>query len=121
MNVETPLIISFSMKVVAVSAGYGHSLFLMEDGTVQAAGRNTEGQLGDGTMVSRSTPAAVSLPANASAISAGYDFSYFLTDSGEAWAVGQNLGGQLGTAGAAAGQTQTTPARVLTNIKALAA
>jgi len=95
-----------------VSAGYGHSLFLLENGTVEAAGWNRYGQLGDGTTFSRSSRIAVVIEGNpvVTAIAAGYDFSYFLTQEGTVFAVGQNLGGQLGDG---TRRTQWTPVKVL--------
>lgn len=38
-------------NVIAISGGWEHSVVLKGDGTVWAAGRNLEGQLGDGTTV----------------------------------------------------------------------
>lgn len=38
---------------------YSSTMFLLKDGTVRAAGYNNGGQLGDGTIVDRSTPVAV--------------------------------------------------------------
>src|SRR5208282_1515026 len=38
-----------SSNVTAISAGYGHSLFLKSDGSLWAMGENEYGQLGDGT------------------------------------------------------------------------
>jgi alpha-tubulin suppressor-like RCC1 family protein len=49
-------------NVVAVSAGFEHSLALLSDGTVRAWGNNREGELGDGTMINRSVPAPISVP-----------------------------------------------------------
>lgn len=45
--------------VTAIAAGYGHSLALRSDRTVLAWGRNSEGQLGDGTFTNRSVPVRV--------------------------------------------------------------
>ena len=39
--------------VVALAAGYRHSMVLKTDGSVWATGRNDEGQLGDGTTIQR--------------------------------------------------------------------
>jgi alpha-tubulin suppressor-like RCC1 family protein len=84
-------------NISEVAAGYSHSLFLTDQGKVWAAGYNNVGQLGDGTLISRSTPVEVQgLPGKVAAIAAGYDFSYFLMESGKVFATGQNLGGQLG-------------------------
>ena len=46
-------------RVVAISAGTQHSLALRNDGTVYAWGCNDDGELGDGTFVSKNTPVQV--------------------------------------------------------------
>ena len=46
-------------KVVQVAAGYNHTMFLMADGTVKGVGDNSQGQLGDGTTINRTTPVSV--------------------------------------------------------------
>jgi alpha-tubulin suppressor-like RCC1 family protein len=48
-------------NVVAVAAGYYHSMFVKGDGSLWTAGRNTDGQLGDGSMV-HSTNQPVPVP-----------------------------------------------------------
>ena len=45
----------FSGGAKAVAAGGGHSIVLKQDGSVWSTGRNMYGQLGDGSMVSKST------------------------------------------------------------------
>jgi len=87
-----------NVSVTGVAAGYAHSLILLSDGTVLAAGLNSAGQLGVGTQVSKNTFVPVDFDAaeKATKIAAGYDFSYVLTNSSKVLATGQNLGGQLG-------------------------
>jgi alpha-tubulin suppressor-like RCC1 family protein len=57
--------------VAAVSAGSGHSLALLKDGTVRAWGENEFGQLGDGTTMDRDRPVVVQGVRNAIAIASG--------------------------------------------------
>jgi len=45
--------------IIAVTAGFGHTVAVKEDGTVWAWGYNWYGQLGDGTMENKSTPVQV--------------------------------------------------------------
>ena len=54
-----------------ISAGMDHSLRLKSDGTVWAWGRNSFGQLGDGTLADRLTPVKVSGLTGVVAISGG--------------------------------------------------
>ncbi|MEU8542435.1 Ig-like domain repeat protein [Streptomyces sp. NPDC048717] len=86
------------VHVVAVSAGWAHSLALTSDGRIFGWGQNYYGQLGDDTFTERSTPVEVDLPAGveATAISAGGEFSLALTSDGRVLAWGYNRSGQLG-------------------------
>ncbi|WP_158621722.1 MopE-related protein [Corallococcus aberystwythensis] len=89
----------------AVAAGAYHSLALREDGGVWSWGRDTEGQLGQGTssQTPRPVPAPVSLPRPMKAIAAGAGHSLSLDVDGYVWAWGRNTRGQAGVA------TSTTP------------
>jgi alpha-tubulin suppressor-like RCC1 family protein len=75
-----------------------HSLFLKTDGTVWGSGYNEKGQLGDGTLVSKSTPTQVSSLSGITAISAGEHHSLFLKNDGTVWGTGDNYYRQLGDA-----------------------
>lgn len=110
-NVTTP-------HVLAVAAGYGHSVFLLSDGSVRAVGLNNQGQLGDGTMTSTDTVVAPSLGEPVVAIAAGHDFTYFLTQSGDVYATGNNFGGQLGDG---TRESRTSPVKVLSDVTAISA
>ena len=80
----------------AVAAGGYHSLALKADGTVWAWGWNAFGQLGDGTVTSRTRPMQVTgLPPIAS-IAAGTYHSLAVGQDGRVWAWGWNPVGQLG-------------------------
>src|SRR6185503_10543396 len=64
---------------------------------VKCWGRNSSGQLGDGTTTNRNTPVHVSgLTNDISAIAAGYDHTCALTTSGGVKCWGENAYGQLG-------------------------
>jgi alpha-tubulin suppressor-like RCC1 family protein len=97
---------------VAVAAGSTHSLALKSDGSVLAWGSNANGQLGDGTTVSKLAPIQVSgLGAGSGVVSiaAGASFSLALKSDGTVLAWGLNSNGQLGD-----GTTvqRTTPVQV---------
>ena len=88
-------------KVVGISAGANHSLFLKSDGTVWSSGENSEGRLGDGTTTNRTGAVQVMKTSveslnGVSSISGGYFHSVFLKNDGSIFTVGLNADGQLG-------------------------
>lgn len=103
--------------VVQVAMGTEHSFFIRADGTLWAQGRNTFGQLGDGTTTDRLRPVQVATGAIAAA--AGADFSLMLKADGSLWTTGGNGSGQLGT-GSGSG-SRTTFAQMATGVVAIAA
>ncbi len=97
-------------NVVAVSAGFMHSLALKSDGTVWAWGYNALGQLGDGTTDLRYNPVQVPGLTGVVAVSAGGLHSLALLSNGTIRAWGWNGYGQLGNGGTA---SSPTPVQVL--------
>ena len=83
-------------NVVSISAGFGHSLALLSDGTVRAWGENFAGQVGDGTTTERYVPVAVAGLSNVVEVAAGYDHSLARLADGTVMAWGGNNAGQLG-------------------------
>ncbi|QRK09406.1 hypothetical protein JQX13_04475 [Archangium violaceum] len=79
-----------------VSAGMYHSLVVRLDGTVWAAGANSDGQLGDGTTTWRHVPVRVQGLRGVAAVAAGIRHSLALRYDGTVWAWGYNAFGQLG-------------------------
>ena len=80
-----------------VSAGDKHSLALRSNGSLWSWGHNYLGQLGDNTIVDRSSPVSVVGGfTNWSQISAGSCHSVALKADGRLWSWGLNLDGQLG-------------------------
>jgi RHS repeat-associated protein len=106
--------------VVAVSAFGNHVLALRVDGTVVAWGRNSSGQLGDGTTTDRTTPQQVPGLSDVIAIAAGYEHSLALTAGGTLYAWGGNDWGQLGDGTA---NDRYTPAAIanLSGVRAISA
>ena len=107
--VNTPQPITTLTNVVEVECGNGHTLARCADGTVWASGRNTEGQLGDGTFTNRSTFAPVLGLADAISISAGFFHSLAVRSDQTPWAWGSNGWGELGLG--AAGSSVPNPTR----------
>ncbi len=96
--VQVPLPAGVS-KFTAMAAGAYHSLGLADNGTLWAWGNNSDGRLGDGSNVGKSSPVQVPLPAGVSkftAVAGGYNHSLALADDGTFWAWGYNNKGQLG-------------------------
>jgi alpha-tubulin suppressor-like RCC1 family protein len=84
-----------------VSCGGYHTAAIKTDGTLWTWGRNTAGQLGDDTIISRSTPVTTFAGGtNWKQVSCGYEYTAALNDDGTnkvfyLW--GNNTFGQLGT------------------------
>lgn len=88
-------------RVIQVAAGNRHSLALRSDGSLVAWGHNVNGQLGDGTTLSRPTPVEADLsaiPAGRRIVSirAGVNFNLALLDDGTLAGWGDNQFGQTG-------------------------
>lgn len=89
--------------VMAVAAGRGHSLAILDGGRVVAWGANDEGQLGDGTRTDRAAPVPVRAPDRAAgfltgavAVAADTDFSMALLSNGTVVTWGTGDAGQRG-------------------------
>jgi alpha-tubulin suppressor-like RCC1 family protein len=83
--------------VIALAAGGGgHTLAVRRDGTVWAWGKNSDGQLGDGTSVTSLRPVQVKDLAGVTAVAAGYAYSMALRSDGTVWTWGWNAWGMLG-------------------------
>ena len=85
---------SLATRVAQVSSSGAHTLFIMDNGDLYAAGKNLYGQLGLGTTTNWDDPKFVAH--NVIMASAGLNHSNFLDSSGQLWAVGDNQYGQLG-------------------------
>ncbi len=110
----------------AVAGGRAFSMVLKSDGTVWSFGKNTYGQLGDGSTTNSTTPVQVKINAstfltNITTIAAGYEHGLALKRDGTVWAWGNNTYGQLGNN--ESGNYYTTAQQVwgLTNITAIEA
>src|SRR5258708_6340153 len=98
---NTPVQIGSGYATIAAGGGFrqngnssGHSLGVKTDGTLWAWGANDVGQLGDGTLVDKSTPAQIGY--DYTAIAAGGGYSLALKTDGTLWGWGINDFGQLG-------------------------
>ena len=88
-----------SNVVIAVAAGFGHTLFIMSDGSLWAAGNDVFGQLGNGAAGGHlwtDIPEMI-VASNVVAVAAGQFHSLFIKSDGSLWGMGLNNSGQLGT------------------------
>ena len=79
-----------------IAAGYEHTVYVKDDGTVWTWGKNNKGQLGDGSIQDRYTPTQVLGLSDIIAVAAGTSHSLALSKDGTVWAWGYNVVGQLG-------------------------
>jgi alpha-tubulin suppressor-like RCC1 family protein/pimeloyl-ACP methyl ester carboxylesterase len=96
--------------VSSVSAGDDHLVALGKNGAVLTWGKNTSGQLGDGTNEDRSTPEVVPNLSNVISVKTGYAHTLVLQRDGTLVAWGDNYYGQLGNGDNIA---SSTPLRVV--------
>jgi alpha-tubulin suppressor-like RCC1 family protein len=82
--------------VIAIEAGFNHSLAITGDGGVLAWGDNEYGQVGIGTTADQLTPVQVAGLQEVGAIAAGFGHSLALKKDGDIFAWGSNNMGQLG-------------------------
>jgi len=97
-DVRAPALpVSGLASVAAITAGGYHSCALMPDSTVRCWGRNTRGQLGDGTgSFYASTPVAVSGITTAVSVSGGFYHTCAVLRDGTVQCWGDNDSGQIG-------------------------
>lgn len=80
-----------------VACGLYHMAAIKTDGTLWCWGNNDNGQLGDNTIVVKSSPVqTVALGNNWMQIACGRNFTTALKTDGSLWCWGQNANGQLG-------------------------
>jgi alpha-tubulin suppressor-like RCC1 family protein len=83
-------------RATAVAAGASHSVVLLQNGTAQAWGANTYGQLGDGTTLDRSLPTTVPGLPPLQAVACGSEHTLTVAQDGTVYTWGRNTNGQLG-------------------------
>jgi len=85
-----------SDKVLAISTGAYHTCAVINDPLLKCWGDNSEGQLGDGTNIDRTTPVIISLVSNPVAISSGNLHTCSILSDASLYCWGDNSEGQLG-------------------------
>ena len=84
----------FTWSQVASGSGFMHAV--RSDGTLWAAGGNSTGQIGDGTVSTRTTLLQIGTDANWRIISDGNNFTLGVKTDGTLWSWGANASSQLG-------------------------
>lgn len=107
--VPTPTLVPNLTNVIGVAAGNAFVCALLSGGTVDCWGRNTDGEVGDGSNVTRPSPTPVVGLSGVRAISAGQNDACALLPDGTVACWGDNGFGQLGYP-AASGDDGTTAA-----------
>jgi len=93
---STPWQVSKVSDVVAVAAGWDHTVALDSNGSVWTWGWNKYGQLGNDSTTDLGTPVRVSNLSNVVAVAAGHYHTVALKSDGTVWTWGGNGNGQLG-------------------------
>ncbi|MGA0251064.1 MAG: RCC1 domain-containing protein, partial [bacterium] len=98
----------------SISAGFYHTCAVLDNGSAMCWGDNSNGQLGDGYTIQRTSPVAINGLGSVNSISAGGNINgshtCALLDNGSARCWGYNNDGQLGNGN---NDNATTPQSVL--------
>ncbi len=104
----------------AISAGFDHSMVLLENGDVYSFGNGEYGQLGHGDNVNRLLPTKIELLSEVKAISTGNFYSLVLLETGDVYSFGLGKHGQLGH-GDSENRLLPTKIETLAGVKAISA
>ena len=97
-NSSVPVQVSGLTGITTATTATGafHCMAVKSDNTVWAWGRNSYGNLGDGSVEHKSTPVQMSGIADVEGLAAGTNFSLLYKNDGTFWGCGRNTSGQLG-------------------------
>jgi len=115
LNKTTPVDVAGTPNYSAVSIGGAHSVGLdtANGGNVWTWGLNSAGQLGDGTLVTKTSPVQVTSLTGVKAIAAGGKHTLVIASDDTVRAWGYNASGQLGDGTLT---TRSSPVQVLTSV-----
>ena len=94
----TPVQVTGLAGITSATAATGafHCMAVKNDNTVWAWGRNTYGNLGNGTVANSSLPVQMQNVSDVAELAAGTNFSILYKTDGTFWGCGRNSSGQLG-------------------------
>ncbi len=107
-------------KTIAKGSQPDHTVGIQVNGTLWAWGYNAFGQIGDGTIINKSTPTQIGTAANWASVAVGASHTIALKTDGTLWAWGNNGNGQLGD-GTTAKKTIPTQIGTATNWASISA
>jgi alpha-tubulin suppressor-like RCC1 family protein len=105
----TPVAVAGGLRFNKLASGYQHSCGIATSGVTYCWGRNSNGELGDGTTTDRNAPTIVSGGIAFTTLAAGASDTCGITADGDAYCWGSNVQGQLGIGNRI---DQLAPARV---------
>ncbi|MBI5417584.1 Ig-like domain-containing protein [Candidatus Poribacteria bacterium] len=79
-----------------IACGENHTVGIKNDGTLWTWGKNSSGQLGDGTFEDKNIPTQIGSDNDWSRVSCGSSHTIAIKSNGTLWAWGKNSSGQLG-------------------------
>ncbi len=91
-----PLQVGSANNWKKIAAAFLHSLAIRTNGTLWAWGRNMNGQLGDGTVIDKSSPLQVGVATDWASVDGGLDHTIATKTGGTLWGCGFNNSGQVG-------------------------
>ena len=105
-----------TVEIVSVAAGDSHSLAVMSDGSLWAWGYNGDGEVGDGTTMTRLSPTEIM--DGVVAVSTTNTHNLAVRSDGSLWAWGVNTEGELGDG---TYTTRLSPVKVMDGVEAASA
>jgi len=105
-----------NVKFAQISAGTGTAIAITTDGKLYAWGKNTNGQVGDGTIVNKNVPTAIATSLTFRVAKAGDINSIGVTTAGAlyTWGSDDATNGSVGNGATASGNV-TTPTKLTVN------
>jgi alpha-tubulin suppressor-like RCC1 family protein len=89
--------VAFGINWKQFAGGFDHCAAIKTDGTLWTWGNNASGQLGDNTIVTKSSPVqTIVFGSNWKQVSCGLNYTAAIKTDGTLWAWGLNSNGQLG-------------------------